>query len=139
MRRIPALKEVLILDACQSETALPILAKLVTFRGLGTAERKVTQMLARSIGVYLIAASTKQQDAVEVPELGHGVLTYALLSGLGEKGEPQAPVGTEGVVTMFSLLQYVNQQVPELTEKYHHSKQYPVSFNTGMDFPLVVR
>jgi len=139
LRRIPALKEVLILDACQSETALPILAKLVTFRGLGAAERKATEMLARSTGVYLIAASTKEQDALEVPELGHGVLAYALLSGLGEKGDPQAPVSTEGTVTMLSLLQYVNQQVPALTEKYHHNKQYPVSFTTGMDFPLLLK
>ena len=138
LRRIRALKQVLILDACQSETALPILAKLVTFRGLGNAERKATQMLARSNGVYLIAASTKQQYAAEVPELHHGVLTYALLSGLGDDGKPQAQVSSEGMVTVLSLLQYVNQTVPDLTEKYQHTKQYPVSFNTGMDFPLTL-
>ncbi len=136
LRRIPALKQVLILDTCQAGAALPILAKVVMFRGPGTAERKATQMLARANGVYLVAASTKQQYAVEVPELGHGVLTYVLLTGLGEKGEPKATVGTEGVVTVYSLLQYAYQQVPELTEKYHGGqKQYPVSFNTGMDFP----
>jgi hypothetical protein len=139
LRRIPALKQVLVLDACESGTALPVLAKLVAFRGFGSAERKATQMLARSNGVYLIAASTKQQDAVEVPALGHGVLAYALLSGLGEQGEPKAST-PEGMVTVYSLLQYVNEQVPELTEKYHGGdKQYPVSFNTGMDFPLLVR
>lgn len=140
LRRIPALKQILILDTCQSETALPILAKLVMFRGMRTEEAKAAQMLARANGVYLIAASTKQQYAAEVPELGHGVLTYALLSGLGEKGPPQAPTSGEGMVTIYSLLQYVNLQVPELTQKYHRGdKQYPVSFNTGMDFPLVVR
>ncbi len=139
LRRIPALKQVLILDTCEAETALPILAKVVMFRGLGPAERKATEMLARSTGVYLIAASTKQQKAVEVPQLGHGVLTYALLSALGEKGKPQAPTTPDGLVTMLLVLQYVNQQVPELTEKYHGEKQYPVSWNTGMDFPLLVR
>jgi uncharacterized caspase-like protein len=97
-------------------------------------------MLARANGVRLIAASTKQQYAYEVPELGHGVLTYALLSGLGEKGPPQAPTTPEGLVTVLALLQYVNQQVPELTEKHHGGqKQYPVSFNAGMDFPLALR
>jgi hypothetical protein len=140
LRRIPALKQILILDTCQSETALPILAKLVMFRGMRTEEAKAAQMLARANGVYLIAASTKQQYAAEIPELGHGVLTYALLSGLGEKGPPQAPTSSEGMVTIYSLLQYVNLHVPELTQKYHRGdKQYPVSFNTGMDFPLVVR
>jgi len=43
------------------------------------------------------------------------------------------------MITVLSLLQYVNQQVPDLTEQYQHAKQYPVSFNTGMDFPLLVR
>ena len=108
-------------------------------RESGSAERKATQMLARSNGVFLIAASSKQQYAVEVPELGHGVLAYALLKGLGEKGAPEAPTSSEGIVTILSLIQYVNQQVPELTEKYHSgSKQYPVFHNTGMDFPLLV-
>jgi len=75
-----------------------------------------------------------------VPELGHGVLAYALLSGLGDKGKPKAPTTTDGIATVFSLLQYVNQQVPELTEKYHRGdKQYPVSSNTGMDFPDVLQ
>ena len=140
LRRTRALKQVLVLDACQSETALPLLAKLTVFRGLGSSEHKAIQMLARANGVHLIAASTKQQYAYEVPQLGHGVLTYALLSGLGEKGPPQAPTTPDGLVTVLALLQYVNQQVPELTEKHHGGqKQYPVSFNAGMDFPLALR
>ena len=110
------------------------------FRGLGAGEAKAMQMLARSKGVYLIAASKKEQYAGEVPQLGHGVLAYALLAALGEKGEPQAAATPEGIITMMSVLQYVNQQVPELTEKYEGGeKQYPVSTSTGMDFPLVVR
>jgi uncharacterized caspase-like protein len=134
-----ALKQILILDTCESEGALPLLAKAVMFRtrGLGSGEEKAMKMLARSEGVYLIAASTRQQYAYEVPELGHGVLTYALLSGLGEKGPPQASATTDGIITVYSLLQYVNQIVPDLTEKYHNgAKQYPVSSNTGQDFPL---
>jgi len=138
--QIPALKQVLILDACQAESALPILAKAVMKRGPGGAEQTAAKMLARSRGFFLLAASTKQQYAVEVPELGHGVLTFALLTGLGEKGEPRAPTSTDGLVTIYSLLQYVNQQVPELTERYDDGeKQYPVSYNTGMDFPLILR
>lgn len=137
IRKIPALKLVLVLDSCQSGAALNVVAKLVAFRGAETAERKATQMLARSAGVYLIAASTKDQSAIEATGLKHGILTYVLLQGLGETGAPEAAPNGEGLVTMFSLLQYVNQQVPELTEKYAKAKQYPMSFNTGMDFPVV--
>ena len=51
------------------------------------------RMLARSEGVYLIAGSTKQQCAYEIPELGHGVLTYALLTGLENGGQSCAAGG----------------------------------------------
>jgi hypothetical protein len=140
LRRTRALKQVLVLDACNSEAALPLLAKLAVFRGLGPAEHKAIQMLARANGIHLIAASTRQQDALEVRDLGHGVLTYAFLSGLGGKGPAQAPTTPDGLVTVLGLLQYVNQQVPALTETYHRGrKQYPVSFNAGMDFPLTLR
>lgn len=140
LSRIKALKMALILDTCQSEIALrPILAK-VSFRGLGATEEKAAKMLARAEGIYLFAAATKQQAAAEVPDLGHGVLTYALLSGLGDKGEPKALGPGGDMVTISSLWTYVSQQVPELAEKYQGGeKQYPVISSTGQDFPLVVR
>jgi WD40 repeat protein len=136
--KIKALKQVLILDACQSEQAVKVLAKMAVLRG-PNEERKAIQMLARADGIFVLAASTKQQYASAVPELGHGVLTYALLTALGEKGEPQAPTDPAGLITILSLLTYVNKAVPELAEKYNRPKQYPVFFNTGMDFPLVVK
>jgi WD40 repeat protein len=134
-----ALKQIVILDACQSEGALKILAKQMARGGPGV-DRKALQALARATGVFLIAASTKQQEANEIEELGHGILTFTLLSGLGEKGEPQALRDKDGAITMMSLLQYVHQRVPELTEKYRAGKrQYPVTQSNGMDFPLLVR
>jgi hypothetical protein len=136
--KIPALKLVLVLDSCQSGAALNVVAKLVAFKGAETAERKATQMLARSAGVFLLAASTRDQSAIEATGLKHGILTYVLLQGLGETALPEATSNQDGMVTMFSLLQYVNQQVPELTEKYAKSKQYPMSFNNGTDFPVVL-
>ena len=114
-----------------------MLAKAVIFRG--AVEQKATRALAHAAGIFLVAASTRQQYAIEVPELGHGVLTYSLLQGLGEKAGALAS-RADGIVTILSLLQHVNEQVPELTEKYHGgNRQYPVSFSTGMDFPLSVR
>jgi uncharacterized caspase-like protein len=138
LRRMKALKQVLILDTCESSTALPILAKATFARGRGATEEKALKMLARAEGIYLIAASTQQQRAFEVKELGHGVLTYALLSGLGEKSAPQALAPGERMVTVKSLVTYLNQEVPVLTKKYHREKQYPVSWEAGMDFPLAV-
>ena len=140
LRTIRALKQIMILDTCNSEAALPIVAKAVSFRSLGPAEQKAMAALARTQGVHLLAASTRQQFAAEVQALGHGVLTYSLLSGLGAKGAPEAAAQADGTVTVLSLLQYVNQRVPELTERHHRGhRQYPVSVSVGQDFPLGVR
>jgi WD40 repeat protein len=131
LRKIKALKRVLILDACgaAAATALEILA-----RG-PAAERAALEMLARAEGIFIIAASTPQQEALEIPELGHGVLTYAILRGLGAWGNP----AEREVVTMHQLLSYISQKVPELAAQYgRRTRQVPVTFHRGMDFPLIV-
>jgi uncharacterized caspase-like protein len=131
LRKIKALKKVLILDACGAAgaSALEILAR-------GPAgERAALEMLARAEGVFVIAASTPQQEAIEIPELGHGVLTYAILGGLGAWGNP---AGVDAV-TMHQLLSYISQKVPELAARYGRTtRQVPVTFHRRMDFPLIV-
>jgi WD40 repeat protein len=129
-RKIKALKKVVILDSCQSEGALDVLGRSPA------AERAALETLVHAEGLFVIAASTRQEQAIEVPELGHGIFTYALLSGLGATGDPSVPP----VVTMHELLTYVSQKVPELAARYtRQTRQVPVSFSRGMDFPLVVR
>jgi uncharacterized caspase-like protein len=131
LRKIRAVKRVVILDACESGTALEVLARSLA------AQRAALEMLARAEGVFVVAAATRQQEAIEVPELGHGVLTYALLSGLGAKGTEPA-TGAGGVVTMYGLVEYISRKVPELAARYgRNTRQLPVSFHRGMDFPLL--
>jgi uncharacterized caspase-like protein len=74
LQKVRALKQILVLDACQSEAALPQIAKTMMFRATGVEER-AQQMMARSFGIYLLSASTREQYAVEIPELGHGLLS----------------------------------------------------------------
>jgi hypothetical protein len=132
---IPATRQALVLDACQSGSTTTALGKMLFSKdavGLVRSQQK----LARSSGTFLIAASTADQYAVEVPELGHGVLTYALLAGLGQGKKPAAPLNTQGEVTVNSLLRYLTDEVPRLSEKYHGFRQEIVQFSTGQDFSL---
>ena len=96
------------------------------------AEERAVAQLARSSGVVVLAASESEQFAAEVPKIGHGVFTYALIAGLG--GE--ADGGKDGKVTVRELEAYLNDRVPELTTQYRGSPQYPTSFSRGQDFPL---
>jgi uncharacterized caspase-like protein len=103
------------------------------FRGI--EERKTLEQLARATGVHVIAASTDDQDAAEVRELGHGMFTHLLLKGL--KGEATLSAGKKSV-TVRSLLTYVEDQMPEISRKYRAEAQYAVSNSRGMDFPLAI-
>jgi WD40 repeat protein len=134
--RIPALKQLLVLDACESGAALPLLSKVI-FRA-PFARQRAERLLAGSTGIYLISAALKQQYAIEVPALHHGVLTYALLRGLGESGAPRAATTRDGLVTVEALMQYVKQQVPILTREYSGGEQDPIGLAYGTDFPLVL-
>jgi len=121
-----AQKVFIVIDSCKSGR---IVTAMSGFRGY--EDRKVLIQLARSTGTYILSASTDQQFASEVKELGHGVLTYVMLEGLkGKAGEKK--------VTVEGLIHYVKNRLPELTEKYRGAPQWPVSWGTGMDFPLVV-
>jgi uncharacterized caspase-like protein len=104
---------------------------LVALRGF--EDRKALSQLSRSTGVHIVAASTKDQFAAEVKELGHGVFTYTLLEGLSGKA-----AGKGDSVTVRKQMSYVEEQLPEITKKYKQEAQYPVVDSRGMDFPLVI-
>jgi len=125
IKNIKAQKILVLVDACKAG------AVLVAFRGF--EDRKALSQLARSTGVHIIAASTKDQFASEVKDLGHGVFTYTLLEGL--KGK--ASGGTE-IVTVRKLMSYIEERLPDITKRYKREAQFPVVDSRGMDFPLVM-
>ena len=106
---------------------------MTAFRGY--EDRKAQAQLARSSGVHVIAASTPDQFAAEVKELGHGVFTYLLLKGL--KGDAVSKA-SDRTVSVYGLLQYIDAQLPVLSQQYRSTTQYPVVKFNGMDFPLAV-
>jgi len=127
LKSIQAQKVLLLLDACRAGGAL------AAFRGV--EDRKALEQLARSSGIYVVAASTKEQQAVELAQLGHGVFTYVVLKGL--EGEAMANQ-RDRQVTAVGLVRYIDSKLPEISEKYKAQPQYPVITFTGMDFPLAL-
>jgi len=128
-KNIKAQKQVILLDACQSGGATE------TFAMRGASEEKAIIQLAQSTGVFLISSSGEEQVASEFDLLKHGVFTYALLEGL--KGD--ADGGTkDGKITIKEIEAYLNDRIPELTQQYKGSTQFPNTWSKGMDFPIVI-
>ena len=130
LKQIPAQKQVVILDACQAGGAVE------TFALRGAAEQKAIAQLARSTGTVILASSGSEQFASELPKLGHGLFTYALLqaiAGHADGGEPP-----DGKITIKEIEAYISDRVPELTQQFRGTAQYPNSYTIGHDFPLAM-
>jgi uncharacterized caspase-like protein len=128
-KKIRAQKQVIFLDACQSGGATEI------FAARGASEEKAIIQLAQSTGVFLISSTAAEQFANEYAVLKHGIFTYALLEGLGGKADG----GTrDGKITIKEIEAYLNDIIPELTQKYKGTAQFPNTWSKGMDFPVVI-
>jgi len=125
--QIGALKQLIVLDACQSAGALE------AFSMRGAAEEKAILQLSRSAGVTVLAAAGSEQFAAELDALGHGLFTHALLEGIAGRAD-----AGDGKITVRELEAFVNDEVPALTEKYRGAAQYPNSFSRGQDFPIAI-
>jgi len=125
---IPARKQLMVLDACQSGGVVD------SFAVRGAAEERALAQLARSTGMYVLASTRTEQFATEAKELGHGLFTFALLEGLEGRGD----VNEDGKITVKEVEAWLNERVPELSEEHTGAAQYPNSFARGQDFPIGV-
>lgn len=133
IRRVPARKVVVLLDTCKSGA----LADQLAARGAGTrglAEKRALAVLAKASGVYLIAASTAAQAAVEDSALGHGVFTHALLAALAGAADLDA----DRAVSVRELVTYVESEVARISQERFQREQFPVTHGTGRNFPLAL-
>lgn len=129
LKNIKALKQLIIMDACQSGGSVELLATR------GAAEEKAIAQLSRSAGIHVMASAGSEQFATEFAELGHGLFTYLLIKALqgDADGAPK-----DGKVTIYELKSYLDDQVPEMTQKMKGKPQYPYTFSRGQDFPIVI-
>ncbi|MEM1136943.1 MAG: caspase family protein [Bacteroidota bacterium] len=128
-RKIKAQKQLIILDACQSGGAIK------SFVSRGPKEQKAMMQLARSAGVVLLAASGQEEFASEYEELGHGVFTYSILEAM--KGNADGGL-KDKKITVNELKGYLEDRVPQLSEKFRGKPQYPTGYSRGQDFPIVI-
>lgn len=128
-KNMKAQKQLFIFDACQSGGMVEHLSSR------GMAEEKAIAQLARSTGTFWLTASNSEQFATEFGQLGHGLFTYTILQAL--KGDADGS-SKDKKITVKEISAYLNDKVPEFSEKYKGSAQYPNSYGYGQDFPVVI-
>lgn len=128
-QKIKALKQIVLLDACHAGASTEILAQR------GSSSEKALAQMSRSEGIHVLAAAGSEQQATEFGALGHGVFTYVLMEAISGKADG-AP--KDGKVTIYELISYLDDQVPEISQKYQGQAQYPYTFSLGHDFPITI-
>jgi len=130
----PARQILVMLDACNSGGSIDDFNRYRNF------QRRFAQLMSRSAGVTVLAATRRDQEALEFRDLGHGLFTYVLLEGLRGAADT-AP--KDNVVSAHELARYVGerlqgkarQMLAALGETVS-SIQEPVYFSIGADFLL---
>ncbi len=101
----------LIIDACNSGQALEAEEKR-----RGPMNSKGLAQLAYEKGMYILTAAQSYQAALEAAQLGHGLLTYALIEeGLKTSIADNGP--KDGVLSAREWLDFATERVPQMQEE----------------------
>jgi hypothetical protein len=135
MKNIPANKRVLILDACHSGAAINNLdlANITGKRDISEAERQSQRMkeldkLASKSGFAIITAASSEQEALELPQFEHGIMTYALLHTM--LNNPDA-LDENKQLQLEKWLLATEEEVRKLNPKQSAERMVPLNFALG--------
>lgn len=131
IRELSAKKIALFLDTCQSGSAVKALGAVAMSRSI-EEKRRIAQ-LAKAQGIAIFSASSADEYAYEIPQLGNGIFTYSLLTALEEKRQE---ISIDGKISLGKLLSSVNRITRDTAYEYLDIEQSPAMYLFGDDFYL---
>lgn len=129
-KRIPALKQVIILDTCAAGAFDPQMLKLSQGRNLSPDQVRAMELLKDSTGSHILMGSAADAVSFEASRYGDGLLTYALLQGM--HGEALDEANRVDVVKLFN---FASRRVMELAHGIGGIQQ-PLVSSGGQSFPI---
>lgn len=129
LTNIPAQKQVMILDACNSGKAAE------NFKGIKKRDLNATQAIAMGLlndrtGAFILTGSMADQLSWEASKYGQGLLTYSLLRGISGPGLVDGKL-----VDVIRLFNFAVEEVPRLAQTIGQT-QTPVPKYDGQTFPI---
>ncbi len=120
----------IMIDACYSG------ASLKSFRKMQDIQRRFSRGLSKSVGVVVLAATRKDQQAAELTDLGHGLFTYVVSEGLKGKADLK-PINQQ--ISAHEVADFSTETIPAFSRKYLGASQEPTKFTMGSDFTLLTK
>lgn len=103
---IPAQKQVMMLDACNSGK---VVESLVTRRALNSSQIRALDRMKDRTGMFVISGSAADKVSYEASQYGQGLLTYSLLQGM-----KLVSASNNDYIDVMQLFQYSRDRVPTL-------------------------
>ncbi|MEO6037113.1 MAG: caspase family protein, partial [Saprospiraceae bacterium] len=125
IKRIPALKQVLILDACNSGKIVESLAAMGQ-KDLNPSQVRALDRMKDRTGMFILTGSADNKVSYEASQYGQGLLTYSLLEGMS--GLALSPDKRVDVMTLF---QYSRDKVPEMAKSINGIQTPILAFPTN--------
>ncbi len=104
---IPALKQVMILDACNSGKVVEALESGT--KSLNSTQIRALDRMKDRTGMFVLAGSAADKVSYEASQYGQGLLTYSLLEWMKYKA-----LEGDSTVDVVRLFEYARDRVPEL-------------------------
>jgi len=110
IKNIAALKQVLILDACNSGKIVESLAA-VGQKDLNPSQVRAFDEMKDRTGMFILTGSAADMVSYEASQYGQGLLTYSLLEGMSGLA-----LADDKRVDVMTLFQHSRKRVPELAK-----------------------
>jgi hypothetical protein len=104
LKAIPALKQIMIIDACGSGKAID---KMITLKDIDPSQIKAIDRMRDRTGLFVLSGCTADAESYESNAYGQGLLTYSILQAI--KG---AALRENGFIDLLTLMNYASDQVP---------------------------
>ncbi|PHN07772.1 WD40 domain-containing protein [Flavilitoribacter nigricans] len=130
---IPALKQVLVIDACNSGKVVENLTGGT--RNLNSSQIRALDRMKDRTGMFVLSGSAADKVSYEASEYGQGLLTYSLLQGM--LGVATRKTADGDYVDVMKLFQYARDEVPRLATTINGVQTPMLGFpKTGASFDI---
>ncbi|HMQ59853.1 MAG TPA: caspase family protein [Flavilitoribacter sp.] len=122
---IPAQKQVMILDACNSGKAVEALANIGA-RELNSSQIRALDRMKDRTGMFILTGAAGDKVSFEASQYGQGLLTYSLLQGMSGLA-----LTADKRVDVMTLFQYARDEVPVLAKNIRQVQAPVLAFPAG--------
>lgn len=109
IKKIPARKQVMVIDACNSGKVVEDFA--ASSKDLNSAQIRALDRMKDRTGMFILTGSAADKVSYEASQYGQGLLTFSLLQGMSGLGDALMP---DGRVDVMRLFQHARDEVPGL-------------------------